>query len=163
MNDRYCRAYHGTYRSCRGLMCGGFGMDCADNGWGAGRMAQQAPRDIEHDFAIYGKKPSPAQKETREQALEAKGTVGMPAQRRTIGLLKMIRNMAFAHRCLPILRTICHETRQIIISIITVITVLQYRSCPCTDIAAGRSTCRPGVSTPRRRCSTTSSTRSHGC
>jgi hypothetical protein len=61
-------------------------------------MAQQAPADIEHDFAIYGKKPSPAQKETRQQTLSANGKVGKPAQRRTIGLLKMIRNMGFAHR-----------------------------------------------------------------
>jgi hypothetical protein len=30
--------------------------------------------------------------------LTAKGTVGKPAQRRTVGMLKMIRNMAFAHR-----------------------------------------------------------------
>jgi hypothetical protein len=70
----------------------------AETGWGAGRMAQQAPADIEHDFAIYGKKPSPAQKETREWTLTTKGTVGKPAHRRTVGLLKMIRNMAFAHR-----------------------------------------------------------------
>ena len=62
-------------------------------------MAQQAPADIEHDFAIHGKKPSPAQKEAREKMLASKGTVGKPAQRRTVGLLKMIRNMAFAHRC----------------------------------------------------------------
>ena len=66
-------------------------------------MAQQAPADIEHDFAIYGKKPSPAQKETREKMLTSKGTVGKPAQRRTVGLLKMIRNMAFAHRSVTLL------------------------------------------------------------
>ena len=65
-------------------------------------MAQQAPADIEHDFAIYGKKPSPAQKETRERTLHARGSVGKPAQRRTVGLLKMIRNMAFAHRWVAI-------------------------------------------------------------
>jgi hypothetical protein len=61
-------------------------------------MAQQAPADIEHDFAIYGKKPSPKEKEAREKMLASKGTVSKPAQRRTVGLLKMIRNMAFAHR-----------------------------------------------------------------
>ena len=61
-------------------------------------MAQQAPADIGHDFAIYGNKPSPAQKETRERTLNTKGTVGKPTQRRTIGLLTMIRNTAFAHQ-----------------------------------------------------------------
>jgi hypothetical protein len=67
-------------------------------GWGSARNAQQPPHVIEHDFAVYGKKPGAKQKATRESQLESGKTVQPMANRRTVGLLKTIRNIAFAHR-----------------------------------------------------------------
>jgi hypothetical protein len=61
-------------------------------------MAQQAPADIEHDFAVYGRIPSAKQLETRRKNLANGKPVERLANRRMVGLLKMIRNMAFAHR-----------------------------------------------------------------
>jgi hypothetical protein len=66
--------------------------------WGEGRMAQQAPTDIEYDFAVYGKKPSKNQKDHRDQLLASNKPVEKMAGRRMVGMLKMIRNLAFAHR-----------------------------------------------------------------
>ena len=61
-------------------------------------MAQQAPDGVEHDFAVYGRNPSAKQLETRRKNLADGKPVGKLANRRMVGLLKMIRNMAFAHR-----------------------------------------------------------------
>jgi hypothetical protein len=61
-------------------------------------MAQQAPIGVEHDFAVYGRNPTTKQVETRRKNLADGKAVGKLANRRMIGLLKMIRNMAFAHR-----------------------------------------------------------------
>ena len=67
-------------------------------GWGASRAAQQAPADVEHCYGVYGKNPSAKQKTAREGHLKS-GKKNMPmANRRIVGLLKMIRNVAFAHR-----------------------------------------------------------------
>ena len=68
------------------------------SGWGASRAAQQAPADVEHCYGVYGKNPSAKQKTAREGHLKS-GKKNMPmANRRIVGLLKMIRNVAFAHR-----------------------------------------------------------------
>jgi hypothetical protein len=67
-------------------------------GWGGARNAQQPPHVIEHDFAVYGKKPGAKQKAARESQLDAGKTVQPMASRRMVGLLKTIRNVAFAHR-----------------------------------------------------------------
>jgi hypothetical protein len=61
-------------------------------------MAQQAPIGVEHDFSVYGRNPSAKQLETRRKNLADGKSVGKLANRRMVGLLKMIRNMAFAHR-----------------------------------------------------------------
>ena len=61
-------------------------------------MAQQAPEGVEHDFAVYSRNPSAKQVETRRKNLADGKPVGKLANRRMVGLLKMIRNMAFAHR-----------------------------------------------------------------
>jgi hypothetical protein len=61
-------------------------------------MAQQAPYGVEHDFAVYGRNPSAKQLETRRKNLADGKPVEKLANRRMVGLLKMIRNMAFAHR-----------------------------------------------------------------
>jgi hypothetical protein len=67
-------------------------------GWGKSRSAQQAPADVEHTYAVYGKNPSAKQKTAREGHLKS-GKKNMPMMnRRMVGLLKMIRNVAFAHR-----------------------------------------------------------------
>ena len=67
-------------------------------GWGKSRSAQQAPADVEHTYAVYGKNPSAKQKTAREGHLKS-GKKNMPmANRRMVGLLKTIRNIAFAHR-----------------------------------------------------------------
>jgi hypothetical protein len=76
--------------------------------WGEGRMAQQAPADIEHDFAgdlsskhanrhhdgdcracvwfcaVYGRKPSKNQKDHREQLLANHKPVEKMAGRRMV-------------------------------------------------------------------------------
>jgi hypothetical protein len=70
----------------------------AAGSWGSGRMAQQAPAGVEHDFAVYGRNPSAKQAETRLKSLANGKPVEKLANRRMVGLLKMIRNMAFAHR-----------------------------------------------------------------
>jgi hypothetical protein len=67
-------------------------------GWGKSRSAQQAPIDVEHTYAVYGKNPSAKQKIAREGHLKS-GKKNLPmANRRMVGLLKTIRNIAFAHR-----------------------------------------------------------------
>jgi hypothetical protein len=67
-------------------------------GWGASRSAQQPPTEVEHCYAVYGKNPSAKQKTAREGHLKS-GKKNMPmANRRMVGLLKTIRNVAFAHR-----------------------------------------------------------------
>jgi hypothetical protein len=66
-------------------------------GWGASRTAQQPPADAEHCYAVYGKNPSAKQMAARAAKLKAGKKVQM-ANRRMVGLLKMIRNVAFAHR-----------------------------------------------------------------
>jgi hypothetical protein len=66
-------------------------------GWGKSRSAQQAPADVEHTYAVYGKNPSAKQKTAREGHLKSGKQMPM-ANRRTVGLLKTIRNVAFAHR-----------------------------------------------------------------
>jgi serine/threonine protein kinase len=67
-------------------------------GWGASRSAQHAPSEVEHTYAVYGKNPSAKQKTAREGHLKS-GKKNMPmANRRMVGLLKTIRNVAFAHR-----------------------------------------------------------------
>jgi hypothetical protein len=66
-------------------------------GWGASRAAQQAPADVEHCYAVYGKNPSAKQKTAREGHLKSGKNIPM-ANRRMVGLLKTIRNIAFAHR-----------------------------------------------------------------
>ena len=73
-------------------------MRCGTGSWGTGRMAQQAPIGVEHDFSVYGRNPSAKQLETRRKNLADGKPVGKLANRRMVGLLKMIRNMAFAHR-----------------------------------------------------------------
>ena len=50
------------------------------------------------DFAVYGKKPGVKQKAARNSQLESHKTVQPMADRHTVGLLKTIRNVAFAHR-----------------------------------------------------------------
>ena len=71
--------------------------DANPSGWGASRTAQQAPADAEHCYAVYGKNPSAKQKIARVVLLKA-GKKAPMANRRMVGLLKMIRNVAFAHR-----------------------------------------------------------------
>jgi tRNA A-37 threonylcarbamoyl transferase component Bud32 len=66
-------------------------------GWGASRSAQQPPADAEHCYAVYGKNPSAKQKAAREDKLKS-GKKAPMVNRRMVGLLKMIRNVAFAHR-----------------------------------------------------------------
>ena len=54
--------------------------------------------EVEHVYAVYGKNPSVGQKKAREGHLKSgKKNLAM-ANRRMVGLLKMIRNVAFAHR-----------------------------------------------------------------
>ena len=65
--------------------------------WGASRAAQQPPAEVEHCYAIYGKSPSAKQKTAREGHLKSGKNMPM-ANRRMVGLLKTIRNIAFAHR-----------------------------------------------------------------
>ena len=71
--------------------------DAHPTGWGASRTAQQPPAEVEHCYAIYGKNPSAKQKTAREGHLKSGKQMPM-ANRRMVGLLKMIRNVAFAHR-----------------------------------------------------------------
>jgi hypothetical protein len=66
-------------------------------GWGKSRSAQQAPAEVEHTYAVYGKNPSANQKKAREGHLKSGKKMPM-ANRRMVGLLKTIRNVAFAHR-----------------------------------------------------------------
>jgi hypothetical protein len=66
-------------------------------GWGKSRSAQQAPVDVEHTYAVYGKNPTAKQKTAREGHLKSGKTMPM-ANRRMVGLLKTIRNVGFAHR-----------------------------------------------------------------
>jgi hypothetical protein len=66
-------------------------------GWGTSRSAQQPPTDVEHCYAVYGKNPSAKQKTAREGHLKSGKKMPM-ANRRMVGLLKTIRNVAFAHR-----------------------------------------------------------------
>jgi hypothetical protein len=67
-------------------------------GWGKSRSAQQAPTEVEHTYSVYGKNPSAKQKTAREGHIKS-GKKNMPmANRRMVGLLKTIRNVAFAHR-----------------------------------------------------------------
>jgi hypothetical protein len=67
-------------------------------GWGKSRSAQQAPADVEHTYAVYGKNPSAKQKTAREGHLKSGKKNMEMANRRMVGLLKTIRNVAFAHR-----------------------------------------------------------------
>ena len=53
--------------------------------------------EVEHCYAIYGKNPSAKQKTAREGHLKSGKNMPM-ANRRMVGLLKTIRNIAFAHR-----------------------------------------------------------------
>jgi hypothetical protein len=71
--------------------------DADPTGWGASRAAQQPPADVEHCYAVYGKNPSAKQKVARVGHLKSGKKMSM-ANRRMVGLLKMIRNVAFAHR-----------------------------------------------------------------
>ena len=74
------------------------GLDASDpTGWGSSRSAQQAPADVEHCYAVYGKNPSAKQKVARVGHLKSGKKMPM-ANRRMVGLLKTIRNVAFAHR-----------------------------------------------------------------
>jgi hypothetical protein len=66
-------------------------------GWGKSRSAQQAPAEVEHTYSVYGKNPSANQKKAREGHLKSGKQMPM-ANRRMVGLLKTIRNVAFAHR-----------------------------------------------------------------
>ena len=66
-------------------------------GWGKSRSAQQAPAEVEHTYAVYGKNPSANQKKAREGHLKSGKKMPM-ANRRVVGLLKTIRNVGFAHR-----------------------------------------------------------------
>ena len=54
-------------------------------------------RHVMHTYAVYGKNPSANQKKAREGHLKSGKKMPM-ANRRMVGLLKMIRNVAFAHR-----------------------------------------------------------------
>ena len=71
--------------------------DADPTGWGASRSAQQPPAEVEHCLAVYGKNPSAKQKVARVAMLKS-GKRAPMANRRMVGLLKMIRNVAFAHR-----------------------------------------------------------------
>jgi hypothetical protein len=66
-------------------------------GWGSSESSQAPPAEVEHDYAVYGKKPSKKQVTARENQLIA-GNKPKMGNRRMVGLLKMIRNVAFAHR-----------------------------------------------------------------
>ena len=66
-------------------------------GWGASRGSQQPPENVEHTYAVYGKNPSAKQQSAREGHVKSGKKLPM-ANRRMVGLLKMIRNVAFAHR-----------------------------------------------------------------
>jgi hypothetical protein len=74
--------------------------DADPTGWGASRTAQQPPAEAEHCYAVYGKNPSAKQKVVRVATLKSlkSGKKAPMANRRMVGLLKMIRNVAFAHR-----------------------------------------------------------------
>jgi hypothetical protein len=72
-----------------------------DSNWhprlGSSRAAQQPPAEAEHCYAVYGKNPSAKQKAAREDKLKS-GKKAPMANRRMVGLLKMMRNVYFAHR-----------------------------------------------------------------
>jgi hypothetical protein len=63
-------------------------------GWG---KSQAPPAEVEHDYAVYGQKSTKKQVSAREQLLST-GKKPKMGNRRMVGLLKMIRNVAFAHR-----------------------------------------------------------------
>jgi hypothetical protein len=66
-------------------------------GWGTERNAQQSADRIEYLYHAFGGNASTKGERDRKERL-AKGTAPSPLAIRTVGLLKFIRNVAYAHR-----------------------------------------------------------------